>query len=524
MVSGKEGVNTKGDYAVFAILFFTNILNYVDRYTMAGVLTGIQTDFHISDAHAGLLQTAFITALAIGSPLFGYLGDRYNRKLLIMIGMLIWTTSVLGSSFIPAGMFIPFVCMRALFGFGQAAYVTISPSLIADSFTGNKRSLMLMLYYFAIPVGSGLGFIVGSAIAGVANNDWRWGVRAPSILDAICLILIFFFVKVRKSTWDENDNVEGKTAEHSSYKSDLVALGKNATFMTSTFAYTAVVFVTGTLSWWIPTAMQHVKATDLNLTSTTQLSAEERGSTTFIFGLITIVSGFSGVAAGSVLSNFLSSGRWCFSCCSTPRSDPIICAVGTAIGAPALFAVMQLIPVSLIVAQVFMFVCITGLCFIWATNVNLYISVVTPDKRNSANGIQILLSHVLGDGSGPYIIGAISDAIRGDETSPSAHWRSLSLAFYVANILLIPAVILFIVAAITYPRDRAAFLRSTNGSMMEIDSIHTGVETGASSNKIVPSHSSPIPVKNAFGGDNHTTSSPPNSESSKRRNGKGLII
>lgn len=35
--SVKEGGgNTRGDYAVFAILFFTNILNYVDRYTMAG--------------------------------------------------------------------------------------------------------------------------------------------------------------------------------------------------------------------------------------------------------------------------------------------------------------------------------------------------------------------------------------------------------------------------------------------------------------------------------------------------------
>lgn len=34
-------------------------------------------------------------------------------------------------------------------------------------------------------------------------------------------------------------------------------------------------------------------------------------------------------------------------------------------------------------------------------------SVVAPNKRNTANGIQILLSHVLGDGSGPYIIGVV---------------------------------------------------------------------------------------------------------------------
>ncbi|KAF8376066.1 hypothetical protein PRIPAC_82495 [Pristionchus pacificus] len=510
--SVKEGGgNTRGDYAVFAILFFTNILNYVDRYTMAGVLTGIQQDFSIDDAHAGLLQTAFITALAIGSPLFGYLGDRYNRKLLIIIGLSIWTASVLGSSFIPKTSFVGFITMRAFFGFGQAAYVTISPSLIADTFNGERRALMLMLYYFAIPVGSGLGFIVGSKVASVAN-DWRWGIRAPSFLDAICLVLLIFFVHDRQVPAAEHEIViEGRATERSSYKNDLLSLAKNATFMTSTFAYTAVVFVTGTLSWWIPSAMQHVQAMTKNLTSTKDLDPNDKARTTFIFGIITIISGFSGVAAGSVLSNLLSSGKWCFSYCRTPRSDPIICAVGTLIGVPSLFAVMQLIPINMYVAEVFMFVCITGLCFIWATNVNLYISVVAPNKRNTANGIQILLSHVLGDGSGPYIIGVISDAIRGpDDHSPGGNWSSLSKAFYVANAILIPAVILFTIAAITYPRDRTAFLRSTNGSMVEIAELATTAENGGATNKVTPSDKTRIPVKLTMT-DPALTSSPPRS-------------
>lgn len=481
---------------------------------MAGVLKGIQDDFGtdakhpLSDAKSGLLQTAFITALAIGSPLFGYLGDRYNRKLLILIGLLIWTTSVLGSSFIPSSVksnqiessnsssdwnYYVFLASRAFFGFGQAAYVTISPSLIADSFTAEKRSLMLMLYYFAIPVGSGLGFIVGSQIEKAAR-DWRWGIRATTFLDAILLVLIFIFVQ------DKKHSTENSTAElkgyRPSYLSDLIGLAKNATFMTSTFAYTAVVFVTGTLSWWIPTAMQHVEAMKLNLTETSKLDNDQKSNATFIFGLITIISGFTGVATGSVLSHLLSSGRFCFSYCSTPRSDPIICAIGTLIGVPTLLAALQLLPRNIIVSEIFMFCCITGLCFIWATNVNLYISVVTPDKRNTANGIQILFSHILGDGSGPYIIGFISDSIRDPkDISPGGHWRSLETAFYVANALLIPAVILFIVAAIMYPRDRAAFLRSTNCSMVEIGDLATAIDNGASTIKIAPLDNAPPPVK-----------------------------
>ncbi len=36
----------------------------------------------------------------------------------------------------------------------------------------DDRSSVLALFYFAIPVGTGLGYIVGSQVAGAAG-DWR---------------------------------------------------------------------------------------------------------------------------------------------------------------------------------------------------------------------------------------------------------------------------------------------------------------------------------------------------------------
>ena len=36
----------------------------------------------------------------------------------------------------------------------------------------DDRSTVLALFYFAIPVGTGLGYIVGSGVAGAAG-DWR---------------------------------------------------------------------------------------------------------------------------------------------------------------------------------------------------------------------------------------------------------------------------------------------------------------------------------------------------------------
>jgi len=37
------------------------------------------------------------------APVFGYLGDRYNRKLLMIAGLIVWIVTSLGSSFVNDG-------------------------------------------------------------------------------------------------------------------------------------------------------------------------------------------------------------------------------------------------------------------------------------------------------------------------------------------------------------------------------------------------------------------------------------
>ena len=61
-------------------------------------------EYQIDKAQGGLLQTSFICSYMILSPVFGYLGDRYNRKLIVVIGVAIWSSVTLGSSFVPSNV------------------------------------------------------------------------------------------------------------------------------------------------------------------------------------------------------------------------------------------------------------------------------------------------------------------------------------------------------------------------------------------------------------------------------------
>lgn len=67
---------------------------------LAGVLLSIQQYFQVGNAAAGLLQTVFIISYMLVAPLFGYLGDRYNRKIVMLVGMFVWSGSTLVASFV----------------------------------------------------------------------------------------------------------------------------------------------------------------------------------------------------------------------------------------------------------------------------------------------------------------------------------------------------------------------------------------------------------------------------------------
>ena len=115
--------------------------------------------------------------------------------------------------------------IRCLVGVGEASYSCIAPTLIGDLFTDSMRTKMLAIFYLAVPVGSGLGYICGSNIA-LAFKDWRWALRFTPPIGFVCVILLAFFVKEPK-----RGGAEGSTNhEKSSLKNDLIYLIKKYYF------------------------------------------------------------------------------------------------------------------------------------------------------------------------------------------------------------------------------------------------------------------------------------------------------
>uniref|UniRef100_T1J6E4 Major facilitator superfamily (MFS) profile domain-containing protein n=1 Tax=Strigamia maritima TaxID=126957 RepID=T1J6E4_STRMM len=388
---------SKSALATVLILFFVNLLNYMDRFTIAGVLPEVQTFYNIDHTEAGLLQTSFVCSFMILAPIFGYLGDRYNRKYIMAAGILFWSLTTLIGSFIPAGYFWWFLFFRGLVGIGEASYSTIAPTIIADMYKGTMRSRMLAFFYFAIPVGSGMGYMVGSNVA-KAFQSWHWALRVTPVFGIICVLLLIFVLKEPPRGESEGGHDLAPTL----WKEDMISLLHNPSFIWSTFGFTAVAFVAGALAWWGPSFLLYAVKV--------QKQTTDLGTISLVFGVITVVAGIIGVTAGSLAAQMLKKHDM--------TADPLVCAFGMITSMPFLFFGAIVAEHYTAAAYTLIFFGEVFLCLNWALVADILLYVVVPTRRSSAEAFQILLSHALGDAGSPYIIGTIADAI-GDGKSPT---------------------------------------------------------------------------------------------------------
>ncbi|XP_055626651.1 protein spinster isoform X3 [Toxorhynchites rutilus septentrionalis] len=388
-VGGMRSVTGKAWFTV-SVLCFVNLINYMDRFTIAGVLTDIQSYFSIGDDEGGLLQTAFVLSYMICAPLFGYLGDRYSRKWIMALGVFLWsTTTLLGSFMHQFGWFITF---RALVGIGEASYSTIAPTIISDLFVGDTRSKMLAMFYFAIPVGSGFGYIVGSETAKFFGS-WAYALRVTPLLGIIAVVLIAMLEDPERGQSEGSHQMEV-----TSYREDIKAIVRNPSFMLSTAGFTCVAFVAGALAWWGP------KFIYLGLVSQPGNENITLNDVSFTFGAITMTTGIIGVPLGSYLSQRFNR--------KYPRADAYICALGLILSAPLLAGGMLMVTANTTLAYVLVFFGELALNLNWAIVADILLYVVVPTRRSTAEAFQILISHAFGDAGSPYFVGLISEAIK----------------------------------------------------------------------------------------------------------------
>ena len=150
-------------FYVMGVLMVATLLSLLDRYLPALLVGPIRADLKITDTQVSLIQGyAFsLFYFVVGVPL-GALIDRYNRRSIIIGGLLFWSLMTSATSLAQnAGQLF---LARAGVGMGEACLAPAAYSLIADYFEPARRGRAIGFYYTSLSIGAGASFFIGGVI------------------------------------------------------------------------------------------------------------------------------------------------------------------------------------------------------------------------------------------------------------------------------------------------------------------------------------------------------------------------
>lgn len=366
--------------ARYALVVLTamNLLNYLDRYVPSAVKDLFKADLHMTDTETSLPLTAFVIVYMIASPIFGSFADRVSRKWLIAAGVALWSLATAAASL--AQGFAVFLIARALVGVGEAAYATISPSLLSDFYPADKRNKVLTIFYVAIPVGSALGYALG----GIIGKHYGW--RAAFLICGLPgLLAALLALKIKEPPRGATDSQAA--AAPPSWPDALRALSRNRTYVVAVLGYTLVTFAAGGMADWFPSFLSRYRGFDLAEANT-------------VIGTMVVSGGLGGTILGGILGDRLR-GK---------TRQPYLALSASAMVPATVFAALAITVTNHVAIAACIFLCQFFLWFYNGPINTLLVNSVDASMRARAFSLSILSIHLFGDAISPLIMGAISDA------------------------------------------------------------------------------------------------------------------
>ena len=385
--------------AVLALVVLTalNFVNYIDRSVLFAVQPLVQREFPGSDARFGLLTTAFFFCYMVTAPFMGRLADRYSRKWIMFGGAMLWSAATLLTAV--THNFTELLIRHTLVGLGEATFVTIAPSFLADYFPELRRARALSYFYLATPVGTALGYLLGGALAA------RWGWRAPFLVGAVPGVILGCLLLTLPEPKRGSQDHLAPTIE----RSTMLGLWRNPAFWTGTLGMAMMTFAVGGMQVWMPTFLSRMRGVPL---ATANLR----------FGLMTLAAGIGATMLGGWLGDRMEARRRGGHC--------LISAIGMSLALPAVL-------LAVFIGGRWMFpVIFLGEFFLLLNTAPVNAAIlnsVSAPIRASAMAVNIFTIHLLGDAFSPSLMGYISDR------------SNLQMAFVAASVAIaLSAAVLFV--------------------------------------------------------------------------------
>ncbi|MEO3748781.1 MFS transporter [Plantactinospora sp. B5E13] len=413
----------------------------------------IAPDLGVERAAVGLVTAASFLVSALAAVGWAYVGDRSNRKPLLMIGTLLWAAGTAGSGLVSA--YPLFFSAQVVAAIGLGAVGSVGFSVVTDLVTPRRRGLVLSFWGLS----QGVGTLAGTLVGGILGaQDWRRPFLLLSAVGVAATLAYLLTYDIRRG--QSEPELSGALAAGGDYdyrisRADLPTILARRTNrwlilqgLTAQVAFGSLV--------WLP-ALFRERAEDQGFSTATATVVGSVFAVLFqLGGVLSIVGGLVGDAVQR----------------RTPRGRALVAAIGVLAAVP-FYLVLFFVPIRIdvpdgasagtvvlaVLGSVFTeptvgFSLLTALVALGLTSANspnwfaLIADVNPPEHRGTVYSLGNLVNGA-GRAVGNGLIGVAAQALRSAFPPP----LNFAVGLAAFQLFFIPTGIMYWLASRTAPRD-----------------------------------------------------------------------
>lgn len=175
---------------IIALILIGCLFDSFEQNTIGIVAPALRQQWGLSGADIGFLNTVTFASAALGRLCSGIIGDRYGRRVMLGINLMLFTIGSIGCALAPS--FVVLCLFRAIVGFGVGGEISTAVTMLSEICSPKFRGTAAGL----VNVGAGgfgnflapaFGLLIFTLFPG--EQGWRWLFAA---LGVPCLLVVFY--------------------------------------------------------------------------------------------------------------------------------------------------------------------------------------------------------------------------------------------------------------------------------------------------------------------------------------------
>lgn len=396
---------------VVAVLSLAGIVSYIDRQVINLLVEPIKADLAITDVQISLLQGfSFALFYAVLALPLAWLSDRYNRKWIILIGLVCWSGATFSSGL--ATIFIALFVARMFIGVGEATLSPAGMSIISDYFSKERLPGPVSVFIGCGFIGSGLALTVGgvlySQLAAMGPQTLPFGTFEPWQMTFFAVALLsvpvfFLLLLVREPERRDETPSADETTEPGTFEVVAFVWQRAGILLPLMIGFSCFSAAQYGIGAWAPSYFIRVH----------DWTPLEVGN---YFGPVVMASGVLGVVtSGFLAERMLARGM---------RDATVRLPIYAVIAALPFAIAFPLVSSPWMALVLLAFVLFLG-TFPFGAGVSTF-PLITPNRmRAQVLAVYLLIANMLGYSAGPIVIATLTDEVFAD---PAAIDLSLAIA------------------------------------------------------------------------------------------------